>query len=429
MRKTKAKLIMTLSVALLSVFTMGVSTFAWFQAQANVNIQTESTSTTITVSKPDDYAFYAYKGNKKYDYNGDTVINSSDFNGYTGDFSSDFAVVTSSNIGALTTLTGMYPGQSFTFCVSASNLQEDDAVSLTLDKFISNDLRKQNNSSYHRYRCGSSNVDINIGWAINLYSLPVYTTTEPDNAYQSFLTSTGLEDKFQYSYSDSYTAFDGGNPDPLSAGTYGSEANQKITPASAINVCSGTVTSGNTKAFIFYRVYFSQAESTVYQEMTDINATARYMATAEPTTRHRYFQCYESTLGAYYLKGSINGEAVGPNAEGYSLSKITNDHYQIKNVTFRAGDTFRIYQHDPVTEIGNASTWDGCGFTLANDSYTSDANNRSLIVTNAGTYTVDYYVNGENNNYVVLSSTSGSTYDSNCFQGLTFALTDMTFSF
>ena len=42
---------------------MGVSTFAWFQASANVEIETTNTSTTITVSKPEDFVFYAYKGN------------------------------------------------------------------------------------------------------------------------------------------------------------------------------------------------------------------------------------------------------------------------------------------------------------------------------------------------------------------------------
>ena len=41
-------------VALLSVCTAGVSTFAWFQAQANVNVSTTSSTTTITVAKPDE---------------------------------------------------------------------------------------------------------------------------------------------------------------------------------------------------------------------------------------------------------------------------------------------------------------------------------------------------------------------------------------
>ena len=62
MRKAKAKLILTLGVALLSVLTMGVSTFAWFQAQASATVDETNSYTSITVNKPEGtYTYYAYR--------------------------------------------------------------------------------------------------------------------------------------------------------------------------------------------------------------------------------------------------------------------------------------------------------------------------------------------------------------------------------
>ena len=68
---------------MLSVLTMGVSTFAWFQANADVQVRTATNSTTITVSKPDSFSFYAYKGNH----------NSSHVAGSGEDFDDDFGNV------------------------------------------------------------------------------------------------------------------------------------------------------------------------------------------------------------------------------------------------------------------------------------------------------------------------------------------------
>jgi len=63
-RKRKTTLLFTTVVALLAVLSLGVSTYAWFQANADVQIATESESAEITVSAPDDMVkFYYFKGN------------------------------------------------------------------------------------------------------------------------------------------------------------------------------------------------------------------------------------------------------------------------------------------------------------------------------------------------------------------------------
>ena len=66
----------TTAVAILAVFSLGVSTYAWFQANADVNITAEGTEADITVSAPDDMVkFYYFKGNG--------VPGSADYTGYS----------------------------------------------------------------------------------------------------------------------------------------------------------------------------------------------------------------------------------------------------------------------------------------------------------------------------------------------------------
>ena len=75
-RKRKTTLLFTTAVALLAVLSLGVSTYAWFQANADVQIATESESAEITVSAPDDMVtFYYFKGNG--------IPGSADYTGYS----------------------------------------------------------------------------------------------------------------------------------------------------------------------------------------------------------------------------------------------------------------------------------------------------------------------------------------------------------
>lgn len=72
LKKRKSTLILTTSVALFAVLSLGVSTFAWFQANADVNIVATSEEATITVSAPESVKFYYFKGNGTAGTNGYT---------------------------------------------------------------------------------------------------------------------------------------------------------------------------------------------------------------------------------------------------------------------------------------------------------------------------------------------------------------------
>ena len=405
-------MVLTVSVALLAVISVGVSTFAWFQANANVNIETTSDSTTITVSKPDDYFFYAYNGNRA-------------SHTPTGTFSSDFtAIATSSDLSRETNLTGIHPGQSFTYCVEATNLVEGRAIDLELVKIISNDVTKQSNATYKRYRHGSHNggndIEINIGWAIDIYAKGIFTNGADPTGYNSdnFLTSTsyGGTDLFDYNYESTFTPT-GATADPLSTGSY---ANNIITVKNInnddnIHFFTDTTPENKDRVYIFYRVYFSQDDSLLYSEV-DSNGDKVYVPVEDDD---RYFKPYESYISSNRLY--VN------NVQGSQLITIDSNHYQLKNISLEVNDSLKIYNGSAY--YGCKAIYEGCGYTIGETSLTSPTKN--ILVSEAGTYTVDYYIDAINDNHIKLTKTTNtpSDFDSNCFQGLKFSLNEMKFTF
>ena len=116
MKKARASLIASVAIGLLAISTAGVSTYAWFQANASATINATSASTTITVSKPDDYTFYAYKGNK---------LDSWDS---SGTFNNDFvALTTSSLVNTYTSFEGIYPGKNMIFALPPQSSAMDSS--------------------------------------------------------------------------------------------------------------------------------------------------------------------------------------------------------------------------------------------------------------------------------------------------------------
>ena len=63
LRKGKIQLFGMTAIAILSVCTLGVTTYAWFQAEADVSIYADPSETTINVQAPEDIKFYYFKGN------------------------------------------------------------------------------------------------------------------------------------------------------------------------------------------------------------------------------------------------------------------------------------------------------------------------------------------------------------------------------
>ena len=90
----------------------------------------------------------------------------------------------------------------------------------------------------------------------------------------------------------------------------------------------------------------------------------------------------------YHLVGSFNDWTAG---DENALTKIDDNHYQISNVTLLEGDELKVLSSDDEW-FSNAS--EGEGYTL---------NNGNVKVINAGTYVVDFYVDSEYNNHIVLT--------------------------
>lgn len=95
----------------------------------------------------------------------------------------------------------------------------------------------------------------------------------------------------------------------------------------------------------------------------------------------------------YYLIGSFTDW----NATDltYKMTKVSEGVYKYENLNLDAGAAFKVFTpSDPVEYFSNASTWENCGFTLG------EYNN--IVVTNAGLYTINFYLNGDNDNHVTL---------------------------
>lgn len=261
MTKARASLITSVIIGLLAITTAGVSTYAWFQANANATVAAQSTSTTITAAKPDDFTFWAYKGNGNDSYTPATPEN----------FSTDFEQISSGS--SKTSLTGMGPGQKMLFAVGF-----DDVTSLTLDvkSIISNNSSKQNITK--RKVAGSSpDKLINIGWAMNIYSAESLDGT----GYKSFMSSPGT-DKFQVSADSDTSSWN------VASGSY---ANPTITYAS--NAYKNIFTKANATQratyYVFYMIEYSDNSGTWYKEVSSDSAGASELEFPIPGASARWF--------------------------------------------------------------------------------------------------------------------------------------------
>ena len=259
MRRARASLIASVVIGLLAVTTAGVSTYAWYQVNSDAVVATQNTSTTITAAKPDEYAFYAYRYNASSSYG--TVTN---HGASTSDFETDFTTITSSNVSTLTSLSGLNPGQSMVYCIKVTGATVGNPISLNIHTLISNTAIKQgityNNGvsdvEQHRYYVTAENqntgTEINVGWAIDIYSM----SSTDGTGYESFLTSSGLADKFNYSKSSL--------GELNNAGT-GSAPNKIVTLGSDIEIYNQNAAA--TTVYVFYRVYYSDAATTFFKEI------------------------------------------------------------------------------------------------------------------------------------------------------------------
>ena len=99
-----------------------------------------------------------------------------------------------------------------------------------------------------------------------------------------------------------------------------------------------------------------------------------------------------------YVKGSFNDWT---EANSYLMVKVDENTYRLVGVELTEGSKFRIYVKSTDIWYSCATTWSECGFTLDGD--------KNIVVSASGTYTITYYVNGSEGNYVTIGKTGELT--------------------
>ena len=239
MRKAKLSLIASIAIGLLAISTAGVSTYAWFVATNSAGSTATTESTTISTSKPNEYAFYAYKGN-------------SASHTYTGTFTSDFDAITSSNIAEKTTFNKFYPTKAMTFAIKMTSCTVGSPITLNLTKVTSNTINKQDGTK-HRY-IRTSSKEINVGWAVDVYTKCVATA---NSNYNDLINSTST-----LSAGDKFTCTSANDTTYLAAS---STTNNVITLSTPKSLYNANATA--TTMYLFYTVYFTNANTTWYKEV------------------------------------------------------------------------------------------------------------------------------------------------------------------
>ena len=201
---------------------MGVSTFAWYQAQAAVNIEATPSETQITVSAPDDVSVEA----TLYYYSGNNYDNTN-LKGYKGTPSmsySDFSNEADSS--AKKSLSDLYPGYKMSFMIEVVSTQNIGTISLQITNFTSSNAGVSTN----RYDVtGRTSLDhpITLANAIRMYVGATSSTA-------AVPTITSGTNKFTYG-------------SPSASGTY--------------NLANGIGSSLTTTAYLYYTVYFDDTEN------------------------------------------------------------------------------------------------------------------------------------------------------------------------
>lgn len=100
----------------------------------------------------------------------------------------------------------------------------------------------------------------------------------------------------------------------------------------------------------------------------------------------------------YYLVGTMNSWNYADS--NYQLTQDTDNatHYYFDNIYIDVNDSFKVSGVDSegtVSYYTNSSIWDGCNFELYSE------NNLKVLVT--GNYRIDFYVNSENDNHIILT--------------------------
>ena len=106
------------------------------------------------------------------------------------------------------------------------------------------------------------------------------------------------------------------------------------------------------------------------------------------------YKADETPASGYYLVGTFNGWVASDEYQLIQDAESTNK-YSIKGVELASGDKIKVQDPSKGNDgyYGNAGTWENCGFTVED--------NGNVVLNEAGTYDIDFYLQGDNNNHIV----------------------------
>ena len=278
-RAQKYPLVFATIVSFLSVCTAGVSTFAWFQAQANVNVRASESSTTITVSNPDsDFAMRIYRyapNNELYSvpYQPSVIANAiSEAEAASSEEEEAIATPTWSDFkpysfdkDTIDTST-LWAGYSITYCLvsTATSIQRTMKIN-GVDHTNSIDT---SHPRVNTHLGEESNID--LCQAILVYGAAFATSTFPtDEQIQAFLVLDHTD-----SASSLFSSTDAG-----------------VDTLNTVGI-TATPSSGSQYLYFFITVHFSNAETTWYQPVENIEGRRIYNTPSLPASSTTYWKPY-----------------------------------------------------------------------------------------------------------------------------------------
>lgn len=265
----KGSLIYGTIISVACVFSAGISTFAWFQAEANVQIQSTSSSTTISVSKPADIEvhtqlYYCTENHYSATHKGYTGTPTLTFDADDTDASisaDSFVPVTTSD---QKTLSGLFPGSKMTFMIKIWGDAALNGVGLQLMDLTP---ARAGRASSAESPAADIRNEFGGGYITLANAIRISTFVIDDEANFVSASVTGGSNGFTYvSGTESYTL-------RTKAGSFGSAA------------------------YVFYTVHFDDTPSstakTTYLEYTDSSCTSLYVGNT-PSNTTRYFKQSEN---------------------------------------------------------------------------------------------------------------------------------------
>lgn len=327
-KKTKYSMVFAAMVAMLSVCTAGVSTFAWFQASSEVRVSAASSSTTITVADPGETAqtgLYIFQDNYTADGSGsegskkiivgklpserESLANSIAFDGEKATQTNFMQLVrygytVEGNTPAYYTAASSFlPGQRISFAILV-DATATKARTLSISGFSSNPI-----TNVHRYQHTGSALttnEITLADGINVYATAI--SGKYDSSDKVF--KSGEETKTEENTSAAISLFLKSNQN-ASGGALTDQFTH--TPTSTATSYSLVTSTSSEDVLFLYTIEFGNSGDSLYRHVK-ANATeeTEYVS---PT--------FATGTTSYWVQDGTNGSSEVFQGLSFNITSLT----------------------------------------------------------------------------------------------------------